>query len=281
MSSDPKLMRYLRNTFLISHKEGRCVRLELKHIVPKGPLGDVQTYNVGDAQDVTDDFLEELHAQINTDAEMDAEGNGGLQKFQLLAFHESNDKKNLSRHTFRCGDASMEEQDFESEPANERGLVSQLMRHNEAMMRSQVIGSNNAMNNLLRQLEKVQTEKENLENDRYRNLGLMEKLMSHGHERIMAERESEHQMLMKQDIYKKLMMLAPTIVNKMTGAKVLPEAGDAQKMMMKNFAESITADQFGKLQTVFSPEQMVVISELLQSTQQEETAIVPSNGKAS
>lgn len=274
-----KLSRFLRNTFILQHKEGRCFRLTLKHIVPKGPGGDVANYPIGDGE-ITPHFLEELQDKISTDADVDAEGNGGVQKYQLLAYHEGSPDHSLSRLVFRSGDPANEEHDFDTEPANERGLLAQQMRHNEALIRSQVTSTNNVMQILSRQNEKLQNEKEALESDRFRNLEMMEKLMSHGHERYLAEQQADFEMKMKKDIGQKLMMLAPAVINKLAGKTVMPEVMRPQDVMLKNFAESITPEQYAHLMQIFKPEQQVVLAQVMAATQppQEEDG---NDGKAS
>ena len=266
-SDSDAISRFLRNALVIESREGPCFRLCLKHILTKGPGDDVANYNIGDAQEITPDFLEELQGRIQTDADVDAHGIGGVQKYQLIPYHTKNPDRSQGRLVFRAGDAANEERDFESEPANERGMLAQQMRHNEALVRSQVTSVNNTMNILLRSNEKLQVEKEKLEEDRYRNLSVMEKLMQDGHGRFLAEQESEFQMAMKKETFSKLAMLVPAVVNKLAGQKVLPEATNPKAMAMKGLANSIMSTP-GKIEKImssgiFSPEELAVLATLL------------------
>jgi hypothetical protein len=266
-SDSDKISRFLRNALVIESREGPCFRLTLKHIVPKGPGGDVANYNIGDAQEIDPTFLEELQGRIETDASVDAEGNGGVQKYQLLSYHTKDPDKSQARLVIRAGDASNEEHDFDSEPANERGLLAQQMRHNEALIRSQVTSTNNVMNILTRANEKLQQEKQQLEEDRYRNLGIMEQMMQDRHGRYLAEQQADFDMAMKKETFSKLAMLMPAVVNKLAGQNVLPEATNPKAMAMKGLANSIMNTP-GKLEKImgsgiFSPEELTVLATLL------------------
>lgn len=275
-SDSDKISRFLRNALVIEGREGPCFRLTLKHIVTKGVGGDVANYNIGDAQDIDPTFLEELQGRIETDASVDAEGCGGVQKYQLLSYHTKDPDKSQARLVIRAGDAANEEHDFDSEPANERGLVAQQMRHNEALIRSQVTSTNNVMNILSRQNEKLQLEKEKLEEDRYRNLAMMESMMQDRHGRFLAEQQSEFDMKMKQETFAKLSMLVPTVVNKLAGHNILPEAVNPKALAMKGLANSIMSTP-GKLEKImgsgiFSPEELAVLATIL-----DESSDAPSN----
>lgn len=276
MSSDSDaIARFLRNCLVIESREGPCFRLCLKHILTKGPGDDVANYGIGDAQEITPDFLEELQGRIETDADVDAHGIGGVQKYQLIPYHTKNPDRSQGRLVFRAGDAANEERDFESEPANERGMLAQQMRHNEALIRSQVTSTNNVMNILSRQNEKLQLEKEKLEDDRYRNMSVMEKLMQDGHSRFLAEQQAEFDMAMKKETFNKLAMLVPTVVNKLAGQSVLPEATNPKAMLLKQLANSITQTP-GKLEKImssgiFSMEELAALASLIDETADPDT----------
>lgn len=263
-----ELERFLRNVFLLERPEGQCIRLTLKHIA-KGS-NDVANYNIGEADKVTDDFMNALQTNIEADALTDASGLGGVQKYQLLSYHAMAPEKNLGRHVFRSGEPDSDEDAFDTEPANEKGLVAQAMRHTEALMRSQVVASNQVMNIMAKTLEKVSFEKEKLMEDRFRNMEMIEKLLSANHERMLLEQKAEFEMMMKRKLGETLMLLGPTVVNRMVGTNLLPETVRPQDMMLKSFSESITPDQFIKLQQVFTPEQLTVVYDLMKSTQKGE-----------
>jgi hypothetical protein len=261
-----RILRKIREVLLMEHREGPCVRFELKHIVLKGDAGHVQTYNISADTDRTESLCESMAESVETDAETDGDGNGGLQRYQLLFYHESDPNKPVSRLAFRCGDGS-EIRTADSEPATTDGILAQQMRHNEALMRTQVQSVNNILQIQQRSIEKLQTEKERLENDRFRFMEVHERMLSEAHSRHLAEQETEFEMLMKKQVADKLMMLAPTVVNRLTGHKILPEKTTPKDEMIKNLSKSIMGTP-GKIEKImssglFTMEELTVIASLL------------------
>lgn len=278
MSVSDNLKRYLRGVFLIEHKEGPCFRLTLKHTVPKGPAEDVQNYNIGDSQEFTEEFVSQMQSKIENDAFADSEGHGGLQKYALYAYHVNDPNHSQSRLVFRMGDAATDEKDFESEPANERGMVSMLMRHTEALMRSQVMSTNNVLTTLQRENARLQAEKEKMEEHNLAAIRVREELLNQHHERLLVQTEVENNMAMKQDMYQKLMMLAPVAINKMAGQKILPENTSPMAMALRGLAESLTKDpdRLAKIAMsgMFNQAELAAIQELISSAIPD-----PNNGK--
>jgi len=120
-----KLQEWLRGV-----EAADCVRVEVRHMVAGAEGGGV----------VATFELEGEPARFNPEAiydkiAADAEGIGGLQRYTIVAFKGSS---KAARDTLRLrvdGGADAEVGGGTSEPANLRGLVAQLMRHNETNMR--------------------------------------------------------------------------------------------------------------------------------------------------
>ena len=280
-----KLDRYLRSTLLEQHLEGPCVKLLLKHVISgKGTNPEpVQTYPIGSAQTFDEELVEGMSRRIYTDAEMDAENGDGVQRYQLIAYHANEPNQPLSRCTlrFRGNQDAEDGSGFDSEPATKDGIIAQQMRHNEALVRANVTSVNNAMEIITAQNRQLAAQNEAFMSDRARMMEVQEKMMSEAHGRFLAEKQAENDMMMKQQLGQKLMMLAPVVVNKLAGAKVLPEAMNPQTMALQQLAQSLMSnpEQMEKIVSsgIFSPEQLAVIATLIESAAPQEQP----NGKVS
>ena len=84
---------------------------------------------------IDDDELEIMVNQIEGQVLEDAEGIGGVQKYRILAYF-TKAARSVGRFTFRMAGAELDEyEDGFSEEATSKGHMSQMMRHNEALMR--------------------------------------------------------------------------------------------------------------------------------------------------
>src|SRR5579864_5341213 len=107
-----------------------CVRIEARHTVAGSEGGST----------IASFTLEGQPPQFNADGiyeklASDAEGIGGPQRYTLVAFCEGSKSPRDTLRVRVDGGADPELGGGVSEPANLRGMCSQLMRHNETNMR--------------------------------------------------------------------------------------------------------------------------------------------------
>jgi hypothetical protein len=112
----------------------------------------------------------------------DAEGLGGMQRYLLVALRGG---EVLGRLPLRAAGGADEggADPIDSEPATARGLVAQLMRHNEANSRIVSLSMGQIVATLLRQNERLRLVAEEAEDKRYAVANLTEQLLSQQHER--------------------------------------------------------------------------------------------------
>jgi hypothetical protein len=120
----------------------------------------------------------------------DAEGLGGMQRYLLVALRGS---EVLGRLPIRAAGGADEgaADPIDSEPATARGLVAQLMRHNEANSRIVSLSMGQIVATLLRQNERLRLVAEEAEDKRYAVANLTEQLLSQQHERDLEARMVE------------------------------------------------------------------------------------------
>jgi len=195
-------------------------------------------------------------------AQADADGMGTkLQRYTLIALEVG--KKDGSRFPFRVrGEGDEDDGDGEEQP-NEKGLTSQLMRHNEALMRMNTMAMGGILNALTKRLEAAERFNETLISQRHEYLQSLENAKSLEHDRDMEALQISGHETRKAELFKKLEMILPLVVNKITGHKLLPEAvgGD----VFSTLANSLTPDQLQGIAVYLTPEQQMMFLTLLKS----------------
>lgn len=272
-----KLKRWLEKVFYDEREEGPCVKLALRHMTSGqstkgGEVFSIRIPHNDDHVQVGDDELLHLINDIEGAALDDAEGIGaGVQRYKLLAFFK-HEPRPLTRFSFRMSATEFDGEEDEigmSEAPDQKGLTAQLMRHNEALMRTAVMGANQTIGLLTRTVRSQGEQIENLLSERRETFSLVEDLKSKKHERELMTLEAENQQKRHQDLFEKASLLLPTVVNRIAGKKLLPEANTAL-IMIKELAESLSPDQLPGLMKSLRPEQQILLMDLMKATQEED-----------
>jgi len=217
--------------------------------------------------------LEEIpvySGQILARAQEDADGNGPtVQRYVVLSFRKGETKPG-ARYAFRLRGESDVDLDEESgdEPATMKGLLAQLMRHNEATTRTLVQGAGTLMATMARRLESADRLNESLIKDRTEHFRILEDAKSEQHTRDMEMMLTDGDLKRKDQAFSKLMTLVPLVINKMMGNKVLPDKSDPLMMLLEPLIGSLNPDQFQAIQSTLSAEQTIMFVELLKTFQQ-------------
>jgi hypothetical protein len=154
------------------------------------------------------------------------------------------------------------------------------MRHMEAIMRTSVMVQGEVMRNQTRMIERLAQQNEVLQAKHMETIELIEELHSKKHEREVKTIEVAAKVERENEVASKLMLLAPVVVNKIAGKKLLPETASPEQIQVDQFLESFTQEQMLKMQSVLSPSQLLVVMELYQAAQQraEERRKAAQNG---
>lgn len=194
-------------------------------------------------------------------AREDAEGLGGIQKYSLKAFHGSRKTPTVKRFSI---DARSDTVDDEfSEPANTKGVLSQMMRHTEAATRLALGGAHENQRMLLNTVRQLQERIDKLEQERAANWDLIEKMKSREHERELERITIERAEKRKDDALGELKLLLPVVAQKLN----LPALGPGKSNESQaNAAGMMLA--IGKLIDSFKPEQIAGLMGILTPVQQ-------------
>lgn len=272
-----KLERWIRQQMNLNRKDGPLVRLDLVHMgASKQPI--LFSEEIGSGADSQD-----LASRIMQEAENDAEGLGGVQRYDVQGFFEKA-KTAKAHHRFRLHVADEYQSDsdgYGSEPANAKGHLSQLMRHNEAMFRQTTAYSFDMMRTLAKENEHLRKRCETLEGKFHEQAEAYEELISLQHERELETYKAQRKEERMDEALSTLKMIGPTLVNRLTGKKILPENASPEAAAIDEFMETLDQEQIQKLTTVLKPQQMAVVFGLLEQklAKDEEKSKAQENGQ--
>lgn len=264
MDHDKKLAQWMTSELCKAKPANRFV---LRTAAPGTRGTEIEEFEIESRMD-----LEEIPAfagNVIARAQEDADGNGpNVQRYVVLAFRKGETKPG-SRYSFRLRGESDVDLDEESgdEPATIKGLLAQLMRHNEATTRTLVQATGTLMSTMARRLESADRLNESLIKDRTEHFRILEEAKSEQHTRDMEMMLTDGTMRRKDQAFQKLMALVPLVINKIAGSKVLPDKSDPLMMLLEPLIGSMSQEQFQAIQSTLSPEQTIMFVELLQTFQ--------------
>lgn len=245
---------------------GRCSKLVLRHVnLERKPQGDVKSFPVK-LEEGAEDEIDPLLHQIAEAAQRDCDDiNQGLQSYALYAYY-AQDQSYVPRKFFRVNPSDLEiERDVTpSEPPTEKGLVSQTMRHLEAVMRSSTIANAELQRMLVTELRRVTEINQKFAEQHVDFLVLMQDMLDRSHSRRLQERREEASVAMHESALSKLEAIAPVIVNRLAGKQILPEE-DSALMLMGSLLENMTPEQQQTMLNTLTDGQKIVYAEVIDS----------------
>lgn len=270
---------WLRRQFYGSdeHPDGRCNRLVLSHIAVTGKAGDVHTmpFKKCPAEGEISDIVHE----IETHALNEVETMGGVQKFIVRSYFSKSEKP-VSRFPFRMSatDAGNEDETVDSEPPSAKGMLSQLMRHNEALARMLTMGTTQIIVTLQKQNANLAAQLEMNMSKELEFVRTTEELLSQKHVRELEAIQAQNKEKRMQELYDKGMLLLPAVANRIAGKQVMNQTVSPSEVMLNELVSTLKPEQFEKLLAVLAPEQRIVLLELYQNMKKAEEH---RNGKTS
>jgi len=282
-----KVKQWIERQLWDDRDEGPATKFVLKHLDSNGRAGRIEIWSKAIEHNakcviMPEDEIPDLINEIGSASFDDAEGMAaGLQRYQLLCFVKHKPHAH-SRFTFSTSAGTDDVDDTGvSEPATHKGLLGQMMRHNEALMRTTVMSSNQTLGMLARTVANQGEHIEKLLKDRREGFETMEDLKSQRHDRELSTIEATNREERYQAMFEKAQLLLPALVNRVSGKKLLPESTTPMEEMLKTLAESFTEAQISAIMPTLKPEQQVVLVQFMEASQGEtkQLASKTSNGK--
>lgn len=264
---------WLRRQIILPSKDhGRASKILLRHLsVDNKVQGDIGTFQVKlDPGSVDIGVLIDSIAEA---AQKDADDLAqGIQKYALYAFFPD-DINYFPRKAFRVAASN---DDFErdlspSEPANEKGLVSQLMRHTETLMKTMTVSQSYIHGTLQRENQRLAEMNEKYAQQQVDFMVLLQDTMDQSHRRRLDEKKEEAALAMKETVISKLESLVPVMINRIAGQTVIP-VEDPSFILMGTLLESLTEEQQLTLLNSLDSNQKPLFAEMLSAYEQKKAA---------
>ncbi len=263
---EQELTPWVRDHVAFPNRElhGRCHKVVLRHLnVNREVQGDVTSFPVKLETGAEEEFAPLLH-QIADAAQRDADDlRQGVQLYAVYAYYDR-DRNYAVRKLFRVAsseEAEMDRQISPSEPANERGLVAQSMRHVEVMMRQMTVVTGMQFQALQRENQRLSEMNERFSQQQVDFLVLIQDTLNEANKRRLAEKKEEASLAIKEEALSKLSALLPVVVNRIAGQKVLPEE-DPSFMLMASLVENMTDEQQQQFYHMLSDAQKMTLAEI-------------------
>jgi hypothetical protein len=245
---------------------GKCYKVTLRHLnVNRENQGDVCSHQVKLDPGAEDDGMMPLLHTVATAAQRDADDlNAGVQLYALYAYYEK-DRNFAVRKMFRVApstEAEFDRQLSPSEPASEKGLAAQAMRHMEVMMRQMSVVSGMTMETQRRELARLSEMNERYSQQQIDFMILFQDTMNMATDRRLKERREEANLALKEEGLAKIAALAPVIINRIAGKAILPE-DDQSLMLMSSLLENMTDEQQQQFLSMLNDTQKMTLAEIM------------------
>lgn len=249
-------------------------RIALRHAGVGAKGHDVESFQIPEG--LTIETLPSFANEILGRAQADADGLGGIQRYALQIYCGD---KSIARFAFRLRGQEDEFDDSISgeEAPTMRGLLQQLMRHNEANTRTMTLGLQGIVGNLVRRIESQDRLIDGLVEKRHKDLEIIEEAKNEQHNRDLEAFLAHAKEERTDKMFEKLALLVPVVINKLAGQKIMGN-DDPGLLMIRTFASSLSPSQLEQIQSGLSMEQRLVLFEILKSVSPKQ---LPPNGGGS
>jgi hypothetical protein len=259
-----------------------AVRFELRERTSDGSAA-IQQFTIPEGWD--DDMLLRRVGELAAHAQDDCNGSEiGRRAYFIAAYDLQNEPMGRSQQIkfFSEKNALDDEGGGELEGPSGKGLMAQLMRHTEAMVRinqSTTAAQIQAMTSLNSQLLR---EKQEVEERRINLLLEMEQLISQRHQRDMEEKREaakEERMAM---LFGQLQRVMPALVARLLPGTAVAADASAQALAaaMKGVIEGLPDDKMAQIIDALGPEKGAALVEVVTLIQQIETSPSQATGAA-
>lgn len=269
---------WLRHQLFVNVDDGHCQKIVVKDVTGSSKIGsniisiDVPADLNGDN---ADDWIKDNIKLIEETTGADAAGKGGTQTYVIMAYHETLDKSS-ARFTIRMqGDPNLEDDDVGSEPATKSGLLGQVMRHNEAIMRTAALQTATIMTQLQRTTQQQASIIEKLIEEKFNNIDVVEQLLSQKSERDIEVMKASRELEMKERALDTFKQIVPLAASKLLGPKTTDAAPGPisdTDTQLGALADSISMDQLNALQQVFTPAQLMQFMDVFTKVKEKQEA---------
>lgn len=259
---------------------GSCNKIALKHLnIERKPQGDVGSFAVR-LEEGSDDDIDPLINNICDSAQKDADDlNQGVQTYAIYAYFPQ-DLGYVPRKVFRvsASEVEMERDLLPSEPATEKGLVAQTMRHLESVMKTNTVSLGYLVQSQQREMQRLSEQNEKFAQQQIDFMVLLQDTMDNAHKRRLAEKSTEVDIAIKESAVAKLEALVPVIINRIAGKEVLPTE-DSSFMLMSSLLEGLSEKQQLAFYNGLTEAQRITFAEVLAEYEKKKSKYIEGQKK--
>lgn len=269
---ESKLGLHLRSELTkIRSKDKQIAKFVLRHASPGAKGNDVESWDHDERLEL--DQIEMLAAEISGRAQTDADGLGsGVHRYTLQTVLNKGVNGNRFVFRVRANETGDDEVAGEDSPT-QKGLLGQLMRHNEANNRTLHTALGGIVSMMSRQMVSMGERMQSLEAERATTFLALEAAKTEAHDRDMDAMKTLEDEKRKGQAFDKLMQLGPVVVNRIVGKDIMPTGGvDPLAMILNNLGESLTQDQVRTIAATLRPEQQLQFMEVMETAKRKNTA---------
>ncbi len=274
MALEKDLENFFRREFAKNRGEKPLIKITVRHAASGAKGLDVTSIDLADRESISIDDMNSLSDEILSIAQTDADGQGGVNRY-VVYLHAKDEPRTVAKHPFKLRGIKDEfDEEGGDEPATLKGLVAQQMRHTEAMAKTMVHSVQGITQIMARRLEESDRTISRIMEVNQKNQQLLEDARNEEHTRNMELLQFEAKETRKSQMFEKLSVLVPVVLNKLAGQKIM-NADDPMVMMLKSFSESLSPEQMKSIQGTLKPEQAILLINIMKSTNQKQL----SNGE--
>lgn len=255
-----------RNVLTLDAEKGRCHKLVIRHLtVEKKPDADVHTVNIpGDPSIEGTEIADKVILDIAQAAQRDANDLNGLQTYAVYAYYTT-DKNWVPRKIFRVAaeDEVEREREGNSEPPSEKGLLSQLMRHNETNNKNSLVAMGYILQTFQKEIQQQREQNKIFMNQQIDMTILVQEVLDGSSKRRIEEKQSEIQVSMIEGVFEHLKIGLPILINRLAGKEVFAPKMERELYMLATLFEGLAPEQQAELTNMLRPEQLSILAELL------------------
>ena len=270
MSNRHRIARWMQSLW-VEGVETTPDKLALRHVAVSDRQNDITTFPI--AGKPTDD-LEALLSRIEEALENDADGLGGVQRYVLLALREGRPLSRLPLRVASATDDGINGEPLESEPANGKGLLAQLMRHNEVQSRMFAMSMGQVVSTMQRTIARLQETVEQADERRLAAVDIAEQMLTKQHERAALTQMVEDNRAARTATFDTVKSVMPFVMHYLHKTTGMQAESTPVTTLVSQLASSLQTEQLLGLQNLLTSEQMEIVGKIFATAPTE-----PSEGQ--
>lgn len=256
-----RIARWLRGVWSAAEEADTPDRLALRHVSVSDRQIDVATFALPVKEVETFD-VDGLLSRIEEAVENDVEGLGGVQKYVLHALREGRPVSRLPLRAAASKDEVAAPEALETEPASAKGLLGQLMRHNEVQSRLLAMSIGQNVSTMQRTIARLQDANERAEDKLLAAIEISEELLTRDHERKAMTQMVEDNRAVQGVLIEGIKNALPHLLRFVAGGASNPTGVGA---ILKKLHQSLRPEQVEALAKILTPAQLELLQELFGS----------------